>query len=240
MRQFRNNRIGFYMYKTIEKCRACGNSNLKIIIDLGNIFPSDFINGEPFIDYSDQAPKGIPLTLVRCTNCDLVQLLHSVDLDLMYRHYWYRSSINPSMRSALKDIVQNIEKRIELNPYDSVLDIGCNDGTMFDFYTKGNDLYLIGFDPARNLETEAKSKCSYFINDYFSSKYILPFNGRVKVITSIAMLYDLEDPNIFVEDIKKILAPDGLWVVQFTDLYSMFKMYPTSVMNILNITVSIG
>jgi len=38
------------------------------------------------------------------------------------------------------------------------------------------------------------------------------------------MFYDLEDPNVFVKDVKNILADDGLWVIQMTDLVSMLKI----------------
>ena len=37
------------------------------------------------------------------------------------------------------------------------------------------------------------------------------------------MFYDLPDPNSFVADIHDILKFDGVWVIQFTDLYSMLK-----------------
>ncbi len=212
------------MYKTITECRACKSPNLETILDLGNIYPSNFINTEPALDYSDQAPVAVPFTLVKCSNCELVQLLHTVDLDLMYRHYWYKSSINPSMKESLKNIVESIEKRVELEKYDKILDIGCNDAVMFDYYTR-DDLIKIGFDPAYNLMAEALKRCTRFANNYFTSEEFFRIGQtKAKVVTSIAMLYDLEDPNIFVEDIKKILREDGLWVIQFTDLYSMFKI----------------
>jgi len=38
------------------------------------------------------------------------------------------------------------------------------------------------------------------------------------------MFYDLPDPNKFVEDVKFILNEDGIWIIQFTDLYSMLKI----------------
>lgn len=122
----------------------------------------------------------------------------------------------------LKDIVENVERRIELKDEDIVIDIGCNDGTMLAMYSNHN-LYTIGYDPALNLASEAKKNCRYFINEYFPSP--LPeVEGKAKVITSIAMFYDLEDPKAFVKEIKNALADDGIWVVQFTDLLSMIKI----------------
>jgi NDP-4-keto-2,6-dideoxyhexose 3-C-methyltransferase len=37
------------------------------------------------------------------------------------------------------------------------------------------------------------------------------------------MFYDLDDPNFFVEDVKKVLAEDGLWIVQQNYLLAMVE-----------------
>lgn len=194
-------------------CRLCGSS-LKTVIDLGNIYLNDFVDeGEEIVS--------APLTLVRCERCELVQLQHTSDLDRLYRQYWYQSSLNKSMITALQDIVTNIENRVTLYPGDTVIDIGCNDGTLLSLY-KNPNLNRIGFDPALNLAEKAKIHCNTFYNTYFGDTSIQ--TPKAKVITSIAMFYDLEDPHTFVELIKRSLAKDGIWVVQFTDLLSMFKI----------------
>lgn len=194
-------------------CRLCGSS-LKTVIDLGDIYLNDFVDeGEEIVS--------APLTLVRCERCELVQLKHTSDLDRLYRQYWYQSSLNKSMVTALQDIVTNIESRVTLYPGDTVIDIGCNDGTLLSLY-KNPNLNRIGFDPALNLADKAQLHCDTFHNTYFGDTSIQ--TPKAKVITSIAMFYDLEDPHTFVELIKRSLAKDGIWVVQFTDLLSMFKI----------------
>jgi hypothetical protein len=150
-----------------------------------------------------------------------VQLKDTPNLDLLYRQYWYQSNLNKSMVKALQDVVDNVEARADLQPGDVVIDIGCNDGTMLGQY-KTEGLYKIGFDPALNLADKAKRHCTMFHNTYFGDTSI--DTPMAKAITSIAMFYDLEDPHTFVELIKKSLLKDGLWVVQFTDLLSMFKI----------------
>lgn len=191
-------------------CRICG-SKTETILDFGEVFLSGFVKDQ------SQAIKA-PLALAKCQSCGLVQLKHSVDLDTMYRQYWYSSSLNKSMVSSLKNIVQEVENTINLNYGDVVLDIGCNDGTLLDLYTK--DVLTVGFDPARNLRTP---RINHFVNDYFSADKYHDLT-RPKVITAIAMFYDLPDPNKFVADVKEILADDGIFIVQFTDLLSMFKV----------------
>ena len=213
------------------KCRVCKSKNYKSVLDMGSIYPSNFIDNGPEVE-----PK--PLHLVQCNRCDLVQLKETFDLNVMYKeHYWYRSGLNPNMVESLQDIVNGIEERISLEPnIDSigreinpmVLDIGCNDGTMLGLYSNKN-MFKVGVDPAPNLKCQAKNNCDYFINDFFSydtiDKHVFGYHDRAyKVISAIAMFYDLEDPNSFLKDVTRLLADDGIFVLQFTDLLSMLKI----------------
>jgi SAM-dependent methyltransferase len=201
-------------YKTRVTCRLCGHA-LEPVLDVGDIYLNDFVD-------EGSCPVKAPLILTKCTECSLVQLRDTSDLDLLYRQYWYKSSLNKSMVAALQDIVDNIEQRVCLQPDDVVVDIGCNDGTLLSQYTNATQLYRIGFDPALNLAEEARKHCDVFYNTYFGDTSIsIP---KAKVITSIAMFYDLEDPHTFVELVKQNLQRYGIWVIQFTDLLSMMKI----------------
>jgi SAM-dependent methyltransferase len=201
-----------------KQCRICSGT-LTTVLDLGEIYPSAFIKDD------DELPKKAPLVLARCNKCALVQLNHTIDLDQMYRQYWYTSSLNKSMVASLKDVADDIQYFYSLYEGDIILDIGCNDGTLFKFFP--DYCYKIGFDPAFNLEEEATKNCDLFINNYFRSDLLLDrlrkTKQKAKVITSIAMFYDLPDPHTFIENVIDVMADDGVWVIQFTDLTSMFK-----------------
>lgn len=198
-----------------QECRIC-KGELEDVLDLGIIYRSSFVkDGE---DFEDQKA---PLVLSKCTVCGLVQLKDTIDLDVMYKEqYWYSSSLNKSMISSLKDVVNDAESKINLNDGDVVLDIGANDGTLLNLYSK--NVRKIGFDPAPNLDKHASIE---LINDYFSFYEYCQIDKieQARVVTAIAMFYDLPDPNKFVEDVHKVLASDGIFVIQFTDLLSMFK-----------------
>ena len=107
------------VYTTRTTCRLCGGS-FELILSLGDIALNDFVD-------KDQASVFVPLTLVKCTQCDLVQLQDTANLDLLYRQYWYQSGLNKSMVADLQDVVNHIEDTITLQPGDTVVDIGCND-----------------------------------------------------------------------------------------------------------------
>ena len=50
---------------------------------------------------------------------------------------------------------------------------------------------------------------------------IINFDNKAKIITSIAMFYDLEDPNSFVSDVASLLSFNGVWCIQLSYLLSM-------------------
>ena len=200
----------------MTKCRLCGSST-ESVIDLGEMYPSNFIPKN--VDSSSY--KKYPLKMVKCKECNLFQIDENPPLDDMYRQYWYKSSLNKSMVNALEDLVCSVQQRIAVYNGEVVVDIGANDGTTLSMYSK--EVITVGFDPALNLKEEASSKCTHFINDYFSAdKY--PLDKKAIVVSAIACFYDLEQPHKFVDDVVKILDDDGIFVIQFTDLLHTLKI----------------
>jgi SAM-dependent methyltransferase len=128
------------------------------------------------------------------------------------------------MRDALADVAAKAYQVAKPVPGDIVLDTGCNDGTLLRTYPKSK-LRLIGFEPAENLVEDARNETDWVFNDFFkASVFHDKFgNEKAKIVTSVAMFYDLEDPNSFVSDIAKSLASDGVWVVQQNYLASMLQ-----------------
>lgn len=132
------------------------------------------------------------------------------------------------MRTALADISNTAERLINLREGDAVVDIGCNDGTLLSSY-KTAGVYRIGFDPAENLAVFSRKVADRVITGFFGAEAFLQdpnlSNRRPKIVTSIAMFYDLEDPNKFVDDIKKVMDPEGLWIVQMSHLPLMLEQH---------------
>jgi len=207
--------------RTWTSCRVCNNP-VESVFCLGEQYVSNFVSPE-----QPDGPKA-PLELVLCGRCGLLQLKHTVPAEAMYKNYWYRSGTNQTMRNALVDIANKAESLIHLQKEDSVLDVGCNDGTLLASY-KTNGIYRIGFDPAENLAVFSRKVADKLVTGFFESEafYRDPELSRTrpKVVTTIAMFYDLEDPNRFVADVKKVMHPDGLWVVQMSYLPLMLKQH---------------
>ena len=99
------------------------------------------------------------------------------------------------------------------------LDIGSNDGTFLSFFSK--KLKLFGCDPTikkfSHLYRKDINKLPYF----FSSKYFK--EKKFKLITSIAMFYDLPDPLDFAQQIHSVLDRSGIWHMELSYMPMMIK-----------------
>lgn len=192
----------------ISACRICESKSLEPVLDLGvqtltGIFPRD----------RDAQITAGPLRLVKCMGaCGLVQLGDDYDLDEMYgQNYGYRSSLNRSMVRHLSAKVEKLLARRPLEAGDVVLDIGSNDGTTLSQYPE--HVTRIGIDPtaakfAAYYPTGVKVAPEFFDAAAFAR---VAGNAKARIVTSIAMFYDLPSPMTFVTDIASILADDGVW-----------------------------
>lgn len=193
-------------------CRSCG-TELKNEFSLGDLYISNFI---PADANSEDYPKS-DITLCSCYHCGLLQLSESVDPNILYKNYWYKSGINNSMDAALLDVVNPCLGSVPFNKDDIFLDIACNDGTLLKHV---HDMKTVGVDPSN----VAKVENGTLINDYFSAdSYFKVMSKRAKIITCIAMFYDLDDPRNFLRDVYKVMHDDGIFVVQLSYTPLMLK-----------------
>lgn len=202
--------------KEITRCRGCQSGSLEAILDLGSQWLPRFYASE---EESRVEGKQVPVKLVVCTSCWLAQLAHTTPPDWLYRQFWYASGVTRTMRDILKGIVEDAKKMVEIVPGDYVCDIGSNDGTMLRFYDR--NVIRIGFEPAINLREKGEEGGNVVIADYFHAQD--EFKEKFKVITAIAMFYDLDNPLEFLHDVRSMLHPAGVFVIQMNYLGLMLK-----------------
>jgi len=208
-----------------KSCRVCGSTALTPVINLGD----QHLQGS-FVKPGKEMPpmRKIPLSLVRCDPtkdekaCGLLQMEHTVPPEILYAAYWYRSGTNDTMKNHLKGIVEEAVSILDKSS-GSVLDIGCNDGTLFNFYP--DEFRKYGIDSSDVAQEIDKQKVTV-IQDIFPSDELTECLQETKmdIITSIAMFYDLEDPIAFVKGIKNILAPEGIWIFEMSYMPTMLQM----------------
>lgn len=203
---------------------VCGSSALTNVINLGEQhLQSSFIKPgkeEPPI-------RKIATSLVRCDPtreekaCGLLQMEHTVPPEMLYSAYCYRSGTNHRMRNHLREIAEEGASLIGKDKA-YVLDIGCNDGTLLKCYPK--EFFKLGVDPfdvAQEITGDITA-----IQDIFPSEELINVlqGEKFDIITSIAMFYDLEDPVSFCQELKRVLANDGVWIFEMSYMPSMLKM----------------
>jgi hypothetical protein len=206
-------------YKSLETCRVSESRDLVSVLNLGfqsltGVFPGN----------AAESITAGPLELVWCPQSGLLQLRHSYDASEMYGdNYGYRSGLNQSMVQHLTQKVSYLERLSALGAGDIVVDIGSNDATTLKAY-RSSGIRRIGIDP-----TGVKFSCYYpeeitLVPDFFSAAAYRSVESRsAKLVSSIAMFYDLEDPVGFATEIESILSPDGLWHFEQSYMPSMLR-----------------
>jgi hypothetical protein len=203
----------------LTSCRLCGSDGLLNVLDLGQHALTGVFPRSP----TEQITKG-PLRLVWCRSCTLLQLAHSYDAQEMYGdNYGYRSGLNHSMVVHLGRKARSLETLVGLSADDLVLDIGSNDGTLLSSYTV-DPLHRIGIDPTAARFSEFYPPGTEIVPDFFSADRFREIaDRRARIVTSVAMFYDLQDPVAFASEVRECLAPDGAWHFEQSYMPSMLR-----------------
>jgi hypothetical protein len=207
--------------REVTRCRVSGSRNLIPVLSLGiqkltGVFPR--ARGAPVTEG--------PLELVWCPESGLLQLRHSYDAEEMYGlNYGYRSGLNASMVRHLTAKVRYLQRLRPLEAGDLVVDIGSNDATTLKAYDQPG-LKRLGIDP-----TGVKFKDFYaggidLVPEFFSARAFRARCGdaKARIITAIAMFYDLESPRDFIREVAEVLSPDGIWHFEQSYMPSMLRM----------------
>ena len=188
-------------YTTLDKCVACGGSNLEQFLDLAE---------QPLANnYHDGTGGGesFKLGLNLCTDCWHTQLPVSVDPTAMFDHYLYVTGTSKTLRDYCDWFAQFVTDRENIE-HGNVLDIACNDGTQLDSLRKLG-WKTFGVDPAKNLFDIALAKGHMVRNAYWPISY-----PQMDVITAQNVCAHTPNPLDFLEGVKKALTVNGTAYIQ--------------------------
>jgi len=207
-------------YQAIRECRISGDKKLIPVLSLGEQALTGVFPTSP----TDKITRG-PLELVWSQRSGLLQLAHSFDAGEMYGEgYGYRSGLNPSMVEHLTSKAKRLERICGLTSGDGILDIGSSDATLLKAFTvKG--IQRIGMDPSAEKFRSHYTDGVQLIPDFFSAEKFQKATSKVRprLITSVAMFYDLEDPSGFVNQIASLLPEGGIWHFEQSYMPTMLR-----------------
>jgi SAM-dependent methyltransferase len=188
-------------YTTLDKCVACGGSNLEQFLDLAE---------QPLANnYHDGTGGGelFKLGLNLCTDCYHTQLPVSVDPKAMFDHYLYVTGTSQTLRDYCDWFAKFVTDRENLKQ-GNILDIACNDGTQLDSFRKLG-WKTFGVDPAKNLFDIALEKGHMVRNAYWPISY-----PQMDVITAQNVCAHTPNPLEFLQGVKKSLTVNGTAYIQ--------------------------
>lgn len=197
---------------TFRDCRKCRGS-LRLLLDFGRIPASGvFVSKDDMEDL-----QTIPLSLATCHECGLTQLGHDIQIqDLYTATYGYRSSLNREMLQHLESTARYLFPKSEpiKNEKVNVLDIASNDGSLLSFFSQFDKIgRLCGIDPLMdyfpNLYPENAFKVAEFFGSHLLNK--TKFTEKFQIITSLSVLYDVDDLQDFVDTVSFLLDDNGIW-----------------------------
>jgi hypothetical protein len=146
-------------------CRTCGSKNLKLILDLGKTpLVNDFLKPEEVAGYK----ISLPLRVVLCPDCSLVQLADTVDPKILYSHYAYVTSTSTTMDTHLNNMMTHLLSTALLGAGLKVLEIASNTGVFLKKF-KEQGCEVLGIEPAGNIADVALATAIPTRKEFFNA-----------------------------------------------------------------------
>ena len=207
------------IYKKIKKCRISNDKNLVSIAK----FPLMGLTGT-FPKNNNQKIKKTPFEVVFSKKSNLLQLNHNYNPNLLYgKNYGYRSALNQKMVNHLKKKFKTLTNKYNIKKTDKILDIGSNDGTFLNFFD--NSSRCFGIDPsASKLKKYYKKKINLLFKT-FDKGFSKLSGNKFKLITAVAMFYDLENPKKMVDLVRTILDKNGIFHLEVAYLPEIIRTF---------------
>ena len=177
----------------ISKCEVCGNIDLIPVLNLGNHpMCDDLVEvGDP------RVCKEYPIEILFCNVCLTAHQKYQVPKeDLFPKNYHYRSRFTADVLSGMSSLVDSCESNYGNLKGKLILDIGCNDGSLLDFF-KAKEATTLGIEPTDASE-DAKEKGHTVYSEYLTeslAKEFVQSHGHPNIITFTNVFAHIEDLN---------------------------------------------
>lgn len=208
--------------KINNQCRMCQSKNLVKFLDLGKQpLANSFLKKEDL-----QKPElKFPLEAYFCEYCNLAQLIHVVDPEVMFRDYVYFTSSMPKISLHWQEYANYVMANFLSEKSDFVVEIGSNDGALVKYFFE-NGYRVLGIDPARNIVEIANKNgiptlCEFFGKNVAES--VLKGHGKAKAILANNVFAHIDDHKSVLEGVSSLLHRRGVFVIEAPYILDMFE-----------------
>ena len=167
--------------------------------------------------------KRYPLVLLRCSDCDLIQLSEFPPQEEVFApDHPYTTGNSRERREHFAGLAHEISRRVK--PGSLVVDIGSNDGTFLKELRKIPEIRLVGVEPT-DQAWKTSAKCLVY-KRFFSldtAQLIRKDAGEASVITASNVLAHVPDVHDFLHGVNLLLADDGVFITENHDWNSISR-----------------
>ena len=223
------------MYKIHNRCRVCHSKDLETYIDLGQLPLSNNL-----CKTRDENPIRYPLKVMLCKECGLSQLSITINPEILFGHYVYRSSINKGYVDHCRKMAKDLKKEYNLSPESFMIDIAGNDGALLNEFKEEIGLHVLNIDPAANLIPYCHQKgiphWATFWGEEAAHMVLTRYAGasksneddnyqdpRADIITATNVFAHVDDVREFIEAAKIVLKPEGVLILEFPYLIDFIE-----------------
>lgn len=194
-------------------CRACGTPFDAPFLQLG---PMPLANNLPRSP-EELATQGLyPLDVCVCRTCTLVQTPDVIAPEVLFGHYVYLTGMSDTMRTHNRGYAAHVVALVGAGPGDLVVDIASNDGSLLlEFQAHG--VRTLGIEPAANVAEIARGRGVDTITRFFDDAAgadLASTIGPAKAVLANNVLAHVDDPVGFLRGMGRLIAPDGLVIVE--------------------------
>jgi len=197
----------------VLECKFCKNTSIIKVIDLGlQPIANNLITNEQL----SQKEPYYPLEAFFCTNCNLLQLLHNISPDEMFKQYFYITSQTKTFHDHFIEYAETVAAKMNLKKDSLVVEIGSNVGTLLKKF-QSFGVQTLGVDPATNIVKLAQANDVKTICDYFTEEVatkILREKGKTAVIicnNTFSQVYDWDE---LMRAVNILLDEYGIFVIE--------------------------
>ncbi len=200
-------------YTTISACRSCGSGGLEKILDFGEMpLANSLLTAEQLV----QPEPKYPLELVFCPACSLVQTTVTVSPEVLFRNYFYFSSVSETMLRHSQELVNSLIRERGLDRDSLVVEIASNDGYLLQYFVHAG-IPVLGIDPALNVAQVAETRGVPTLTEFFGAELATQMRAQGKeadVIIANNVLAHVADLGGLVRGVRTLLKPGGVAVFE--------------------------